>query len=279
MKTLRSHLRTQALLAASLLVLSAAAPIPLLAAEPDQEQTAAPAPDQTAGDPSASPGFDPGGGSAVLPFDDASSPQDEAAPGPGSGEPGGLDQETGPDTGAPTVVTGDEPTNPEGPPDSLAPPEPLPSPLPAAQPAPTSELPGVTAPEPGSPAASPPSPTEKVLRRPARERRDATSAKPVPRQQGTGNVAPGSALRVSPAPVQSASSAPILAGGPAEPGDRIHVVIPGESLWSIAADYLGDDASALRIAHAVHAVWERNKDTIATGDPDLLMVGTRLRLR
>jgi hypothetical protein len=53
----------------------------------------------------------------------------------------------------------------------------------------------------------------------------------------------------------------------------------GESLWAIASDLLGRDASAARIAREVHRLWALNKDRIATGDPDLVMIGTRLVLR
>jgi nucleoid-associated protein YgaU len=56
-------------------------------------------------------------------------------------------------------------------------------------------------------------------------------------------------------------------------------VRPGDSLWSIARRLLGPDASAGRIAREVNRLWELNRERIATGDPDLLMVGTKLRLR
>jgi nucleoid-associated protein YgaU len=68
-------------------------------------------------------------------------------------------------------------------------------------------------------------------------------------------------------------------GRAAQRGDRFHVVLRGESLWSIANDLLGDRASAARTAREVNRLWELNRDRIATGDRDLLMVGTRLALR
>jgi len=67
--------------------------------------------------------------------------------------------------------------------------------------------------------------------------------------------------------------------GIAQRGDKIHVVRRDESLWSIADDRLGGDASAARIAREVNRLWELNSTRISTGDPDLLMVGTRLTLR
>jgi nucleoid-associated protein YgaU len=79
----------------------------------------------------------------------------------------------------------------------------------------------------------------------------------------------------SPAPAVSAAAD----GRAARPGDRAHVVLAGESLWSIARDVLGDGASVAKIAREVNRLWELNSDRIGTGDPDLLMVGTRLTLR
>ena len=65
----------------------------------------------------------------------------------------------------------------------------------------------------------------------------------------------------------------------AQRGDRAHVVRAGESLWSIAGDVLGDGASAARIAREVNRLWQLNSGRIATGDPDLIAVGTKLVLR
>jgi hypothetical protein len=52
----------------------------------------------------------------------------------------------------------------------------------------------------------------------------------------------------------------------------------GESLWSIARHELGADASSAAIARLVDRIWNLNSERIATGDPDMLMVGTALRL-
>ena len=85
----------------------------------------------------------------------------------------------------------------------------------------------------------------------------------------------------APAPSTAAvASATTPAGGrPARPGDRTHTVLAGESLWAIATDLLGRDATPAAVAREVHRLWQLNRDRIATGDPDLLMVGTRLVLR
>jgi nucleoid-associated protein YgaU len=68
---------------------------------------------------------------------------------------------------------------------------------------------------------------------------------------------------------------------PPPPGrfGRFHVVRRGESLWSIATDLLGAGASASAIASEVRRLWELNEQRIGTGDPNLLVVGVRLRLR
>jgi nucleoid-associated protein YgaU len=63
------------------------------------------------------------------------------------------------------------------------------------------------------------------------------------------------------------------------PHSRYRVVRPGESLWSIARDLLGRGASMGQVAREVNRLWEMNEDRIATGDPDLLRIGTKLRLR
>ena len=60
---------------------------------------------------------------------------------------------------------------------------------------------------------------------------------------------------------------------------RTYVVQPGDSLWSIAKRLVGRDASAGLIAREVNRLWTLNRSRIATGDPDLLIVGTRLELR
>jgi nucleoid-associated protein YgaU len=89
---------------------------------------------------------------------------------------------------------------------------------------------------------------------------------------------------VAPAPPQTATVL-VVAGtnqnkvAEAKSGDRFHVVQRGESLWSIATDLLGEGASTTQIAREVDRLWELNEDRIASGNPDLLYTGARLRLR
>jgi hypothetical protein len=59
----------------------------------------------------------------------------------------------------------------------------------------------------------------------------------------------------------------------------MHTVLPGESLWTIATDLLGREATTAKVAREVHRLWQLNRDRIGTGDPNLVMAGTRLELR
>jgi Tfp pilus assembly protein FimV len=60
---------------------------------------------------------------------------------------------------------------------------------------------------------------------------------------------------------------------------RFRVVRPGESLWSIASALLDADASPAAVALEVLRLWRLNEARIGTGDPNLLRIGVRLRLR
>jgi hypothetical protein len=61
-------------------------------------------------------------------------------------------------------------------------------------------------------------------------------------------------------------------------GRDFHTVRAGECLWSIAAALLPAGAGNAEIAAEVKRLWRLNASRIGTGDPSLLMVGTRLRL-
>jgi nucleoid-associated protein YgaU len=56
------------------------------------------------------------------------------------------------------------------------------------------------------------------------------------------------------------------------------MVQAGDSLWAIARRRLGHGASAAQIAREVDRLWSLNRDRIASGSPDLIRVGERLRL-
>lgn len=63
------------------------------------------------------------------------------------------------------------------------------------------------------------------------------------------------------------------------PHDRgVHVVRRGESLWSIAAHWLGARANDRLILREVVRLWRLNAHHVPSGDPDLILPGLRLRL-
>jgi len=59
--------------------------------------------------------------------------------------------------------------------------------------------------------------------------------------------------------------------------DRVHEVIRGDSLWRIASELLGPDASNAQIAHAWPLIYQANHDTIGA-DPGLILPGQRLSI-
>jgi len=104
---------------------------------------------------------------------------------------------------------------------------------------------------------------------------DAPAVAPTPPQP----VAKGDSV-AAPVPASAPATQPRTTSAASRShADRVHVVRPTESLWSIAADLLGDHASSARIAREVNRLWQLNSSRIATGDPDLLAIGTKLVLR
>lgn len=61
-------------------------------------------------------------------------------------------------------------------------------------------------------------------------------------------------------------------------GRRTYTVAAGDCLWTIAAAILPPTASSDQIAAEVERIWRLNAERIGTGDPDLIDVGTVLRL-
>jgi nucleoid-associated protein YgaU len=288
--------RTGALLAAGVLALSTATPTAVLAAEPDQEQEGATAPDQAAAQaPASGPAYDPGGASTDVPFDAAPAPPPDEQPVPESaGDDAGLiEQEAATNDDVPVADSGDGSGSP-APAQQSAPPAVDVAPAPPTPATTTPEPPPVSSPAPETPTtgapATPPAPSGTAPTRPAKEKK-ASRANPAPDESTPSapaasaptspeSSAPSTVLVVQAQPSSSQrSSGTANRGRAAQPGDRAHVVAPGESLWSIAGDLVGDGASVARTAREVSRLWELNRSQIGTGDPDLLMVGTRLVLR
>jgi hypothetical protein len=274
--------RAQALLAAGVLGISAAAPGAVaVATEQDQQQDGTAAVGQSgAAHPGDSPEFDPGGDATDLPETASGVPQTEAPADPGNDDAGPIDQTAAANPDDPVIDPGDgsdatatapatatQPTT--APTDASAAPTTTPTPAP-----PTTEAPTAT-PEGAAPVAG------ALPRISHAERR---SHKPVKNARHGATHVAAAPVASAPVPAAATSTTPVAVpvsarGLQAKPGDRAHTVLPGESLWTIATDVLGDDATTAKVAREVHRLWQLNHDRIGTGDPDLLMVGTRLELR
>jgi LysM domain len=264
--------RARVLLAAGVLVVSAGAAGTSVASEPDAQQEGVVVPE-----PGSSPPDDVGQGSApetTLPDDVdpvLSDPQADAPPS-GSGESGPLEAEPVHDPEGGLLLT--DPSEPGGPDSGAVPVLPTePAPLPATPVA------------PDDPGAAPFAPEPEAANR-ARWRASAKQPR-VPRQRLTGKswrlaAAPAGGSEPPTTDTPAGSSVPVAAApsvaAPLGPG-RFHVVRPGESLWSIAKRLLDPGASDSEIALEVRRLWQVNAERIGTGDPSLLRVGVRLRVR
>jgi LysM domain len=282
--------RAQAVLAGGVLAVSSAAPGAALAVERPSQREGVAAPEEHFGGEFDDPEFDPGG-ETQLPYETApvAIPLGEDEVDSGEGAP--LDAEPSVDVEGQLAPLSE--------PEPLATDTPVP-PADAAQPV-TPAPPGAPDPSleavPPGPPVQPTAPAERSERNRGTARPDRAKAKAKPKEKEPEGGAP--AMRnttgsesvpsdtTSEAPAAVAPSIPAAeAVAPApEPSARslknarFHVVEPGDSLWSIAKRLLGPDAAPARIAREVNRLWSLNEARIATGDPDLLMVGTKLRLR
>ena len=62
-------------------------------------------------------------------------------------------------------------------------------------------------------------------------------------------------------------------------GANARVVRPGDTLWGIARDRLGADASETDVYYEVQRLWKLNGAHIPSGDPDVILPGQRINLR
>lgn len=262
-------LRTRAAVAAAVLATAAigqpAAAVATPEADHDQEGQVAPESGGPPGDSAHGPDFDPGGPGDVLGEEaPAPAPTDETVD---QGDTGAIDGEPGL---GPTDVPPEPEQDPLGPvvPDNSA--APLDAP-PAAQ-------------EPVAPKTEPTSPKPETPKkvRTGDKRIQVAQGQAAPKRfspsQPAGNSSTsGTHVDSSVQAVAAANSAPPEVA-PSAGGGRVHIVQRGESLWSIAADLLGPGASAGEIAREVHRLWRLNADRIASGKPDLISVGLKLRI-
>jgi len=261
--------RTLAAFTAGVVAISAASPPVAVAVEPDQEQSGAePISLSPGGDSAQSPDSDPGGPVSSVP-DSTQDPESPAASHP-DGEP--VDSEPSKGTSLPVADPGDGVPDTGGARQSQPTAKPVP-PLPATPPMTGGgsrrppRLPAAVAPR--VPRVSPESLSHKrdASGRGSQEAQlDASVATSTPGDQLGGS--PPAPAPEAPGMVRSRNSAP----------GRTHVVVAGESLWSIARDALGADPSNAQVAREVGRLWDLNRGRIATGSPDLLPVGTKLQL-
>ena len=285
--------RAQAVLAAGLLALPAVAPAAsAFAAEPDQQQEGtAPVAESPPSDPAANPDFDPGGDTTDLPEAVAAPPQTQAPADVGDDDGGPVEETPAINPDEPVVDPGDgsgapltqQPAAPQGPkpPDtSVTAPTPTPTPTPPETPSGAAPMPTVT---PDAPATATTPPAAEAPHAGQGAERSSRRKRARPERPATGEHRAARIVAVAAAPPTSttvvAAAVTAVRGDRAKRGDGTHVVLAGESLWAIASDLLGPEASPAAVAREVHRLWQLNRDRIGTGDPDLLMTGTKLFLR
>jgi hypothetical protein len=258
-----------------------------LAQEPDQEREGAAAPELTPPDSTADPDFNPGGETG-LPFNvdlRGGGGGDDA----GNGAPVDAEPETDPDALAVPLddSTATEPNALDGADEPIAP---------AEAPAPPAPAPQVAAPPPVSPPVATIPEAENQQRAGDRSNSRATRSAERKRKRERSRQQRPAAVRVTlpaaavaqPAPVDTTTAqAPVEAtappkadnsGPPPSLGNDTHTVRRGESLWTIASDLLGNSATVSEIAAESNRIYNLNRDRIGD-DPDVLIIGTVLRLR
>jgi hypothetical protein len=277
--------RTVKPLGSALAALIAVMPGAAIASEPDSAEEGAGAPGQQ---PDAdSPSFDPGGDTA-LPFD--TGPPPSGAPGADSPDAGPLESEPLDDPDVRAVPA--EPDAAPSPEDAVPPIEGSPPAAPA-DPGFNIEPPPESGDSPANEPAAPP-----VAQSLGREPHSDTASE-IQRLEADAVVAVTRSDERDSTPPES-SSTPTSRGSteagtddgeviaqpvtdvdlaPSSRPARFHTVRPGESLWSIAQQLAGPDASTASIALSVARLWHLNRDRIASGDPDVILTGTKLRLR
>jgi LysM domain len=105
----------------------------------------------------------------------------------------------------------------------------------------------------------------------------------VPKTTSSREEAPAPAPTEAPEP-EPVSAAPVPPSSAVDragtlKGHPFHTVVSGECLWSIAEGVLPTGATDAKIAVEVARLWQLNATRIGTGDPNLILAGTVLRLR
>lgn len=277
--------RTRAALASGVLALSAAGPSVALAQEPDQQVDGAPGAEQATGGGGAdssplveAPAEDPDGDRTLTLADPSDSELTEDIP---------IETEPVESPGPPAVPSPEAKDDPKPTSEQL---QPEIGPRPTSPASPTESPVLVEAPPeaaPAGPAPLPDDPGPEALQ-PEQTAETGPRDHSVPETPLT-EAAPAAPIAaraiVDPAPATETALTSVSSAAPpnAEPASarsgRFLLVQPGDSLWSIAKRALGPDASSAKIAREVNRLWQLNSDQIGTGSPDLITVGTKLRLR
>lgn len=257
--------RTKAGLAAGLVAAATFAPASVALAGPDFVLE----PTEQGADPTPEPEDEPESDGGPVDEQEALAPPDDldTLPGTGSVPPGGpggsLPPAGAPGSGPPTQTpAATDPTQVNG----VVPGASVPA------------LPLVSRPTPGTTQpAKPPKPAKRHAPGAAESpgARDEAGG-PAPAAAPQNAEASGTA-QVAPDP-NVTTGAGAEGPSPAASASGIHLVQRGESLWSIAKGLAGPEASNAEIASLVNRLWELNADSIGTGDPDLILVGQKLRL-
>lgn len=270
--------RTQAAMLSVALALSTTLPAgAAFAREPDQEREGAAPPERAVPDTTNDPDYEPGG-ETILPFDIGTTRDggdDDTADGaPVDAEPvqdldalaAPLDDHAAPDGGGDAPIAPAEQTSP------------IPSPVPTPVAPPAATIPPAadqrTAGNRHQAARSKRTPTHKGSRDRARQRPVIRVTVPAT------TVVPAPSTPVPPASTTTAAetSPPTKPSPGVRSGQATHTIQSGESLWTIASDLLGPDATDAEIAAETGRLYRLNRDRIGP-DPDILAVGAVLRLR
>lgn len=256
--------RVVALFLCTALLMTAALPGIAAAGEADSEGEGAALPVEVP-----APDFDPGGEDTVL---------EEAPAAPGSQE---GDEETAPVEGEPELDTEvpspDEMTN--------APTEVVVEEV-GTQPAPAPEMEAPRAePEYVPQRATDSEPVENQALQAPKQREAGNDAAPpqaaateAPEAGVTGQGSPSVPVEPSDEEAPDPASAPSGDSEVGLTGKRFYVVEPGDCLTYIAEALLPAGATEAEIEGEVDRLWRLNEDRIGTGDPDVIYVGTVLKL-
>jgi hypothetical protein len=293
--------RAQAALASGVLALSAVGPPAAVAQEPDQqvEGGSEPAPGGGTGDTEAEVGPPPTLAPPPAPDLDPQTPEGAEASEllevvPVQTEP--VEAPTGQDNPGADSGTAPDPVDPEGPrpnrpPEAIEPESPMEAPGTTQPPAEAEAPQAMDAPASEGPPERQAQDTVSLEETAEALPRDLTAPPPaegVERLTAAAEPAPAPLITPAtavaappPAPAPGTTTSDPAPEGKSSSGPKQDFVVvqPGDSLWSIAKRLLGPDASPAQIARKVSRLWDLNDDRIGTGRPDLILVGTKLRLR